>query len=226
MKQIRNERGIALAMILVLAAISLAIMTALIYMITAGTQVSGMQKRYRTALDAGVGSADLAYQFIATRGDNTVVNALNAQLSIINPAVTTSGSCTGTSSLGTPFTGLAAKLNAPTFKPDGTPNWSSACAGGSVIDSVMIIPGTSTSYDFQYDLGSSPYPVYRVYTKIVDTIEGNSGGDEGLLGKGVVTSGTGEMQVMSRPYLYSLEVNAENLSSPSERAKLSVLYQY
>ncbi|MFZ3136878.1 MAG: hypothetical protein WA126_05735 [Thermodesulfovibrionales bacterium] len=226
MKQLKNEKGIALAMILVLAAISLAIMTALIYMITAGTQVSGMQKRYRTALDAGVGSADLAYQFIATRGDNTLVNALKDQLNNytvnINSEVTTSGSCTGTSSSGTSFTGLAAKLNAPTFKPDGTSNWSSACAG----DSVMIIPGTSTSYDMRYDLGSSPYPVYRIYTKIVDTIEGNSGGDEGLTGKGVVSSGTGEMQVMSRPYLYSLEVNAENLSSPSERAKLSVLYQY
>jgi hypothetical protein len=101
-------------------------------------------------------------------------------------------------------------------------NWSTACAG----DSVMIIPGTATSYDMRYDLGSSPYPVYRVYTKIVDTIEGNSGGDEGLLGKGVVSSGSGEMSVMSRPYLYSLEVDAENLSNPSERAKLSVLYQY
>jgi hypothetical protein len=222
MKQLRNERGIALAMILVLAAVSLAIMAALIYMITTGTQVSGMQKRYRTALDAGVGSADLAYQFVATRGDSTLVSSLLTQLSIINPAVTTSGSCTGTSSLGTSFTGLAAKLNAPTFKPDGTSNWSSACVG----DSVMIIPGTSTSYDMRYDLGSSPYPVYRIYTKIVDTIEGNSGGDEGLLGKGVVSSGTGEMSVMSRPYLYTLEVDAENLSSPSERAKLSVLYQY
>ncbi|MBM4145023.1 MAG: hypothetical protein FJ240_01935 [Nitrospira sp.] len=222
MKQLRNERGIALVMILVLSAISLAIMAALIYMITVGTQLSGMQKRYRTALDAGVGSADLAYQFVATRGDTTIVSGLLTQLSLINPAVTTSGSCTGTSSLGTSFAGLAAKLNAPTFNPDGTSNWSSACAG----DSVMIIPGTSTSYDLRYDLGSSPYPVYRVYTKIVDTIEGNSGGDEGLLGKGVVSSGSGEISVMSRPYLYSLEVNAENLSSPSERAKLSVLYQY
>jgi len=222
MKQLRNERGIALVMILVLAAISLAIMAALIYMITAGTQVSGMQKRYRTALDAGVGSADLAYQFVATRGDTTLVGALLTQLSIINPAVTTSGSCCGTNTSGTYFCGststdgLAAKLNTPTT------SWSSQCAG----DSVMIIPGTTTSYDLRYDLGSSPYPVYRIYTKIVATIEGNSGGDEGLLGKGVISSGTGEMSVMSRPYLYSLEVDAENLSSPSERAKLSVLYQY
>lgn len=216
MKRIKNEKGIALAMMLVLAAIALIIMAALVYMITVGTQISGMQKRYRTALDAGVGGVDLTFQFIASRGDISITNNLSSVMSTISPALTTSGSCTGTNALGTSFTGLAAKLNAPTA------NWSSACGG----DSVMIIPGTATSYDLQYDLGASPDPVYRVYTKIVDTIEGNSGGDEGLLGKGVVSSGTGEIQVMSMPYLYTIEINAENQSNPSERAKLSVLYQY
>ena len=56
-----NERGIALVMVLILSAIALAIMAALIYMITVGTQASGMQKRYRTALEAGKGGADISY---------------------------------------------------------------------------------------------------------------------------------------------------------------------
>jgi len=76
------------------------------------------------------------------------------------------------------------------------------------------------------DLGASPYPTYRVYAKIVDTVEGNTGGEEGLLGKGVVYAGSGEISVMKIPYLYTIEVDAENATNPSERAKLSILYQY
>ena len=62
-----NEKGIALVMILILSAIALAIMAGLIYMITAGTQISGMQKRYKTALEAGKGGTDITYQLIAAR---------------------------------------------------------------------------------------------------------------------------------------------------------------
>jgi len=47
-----------------------------------------------------------------------------------------------------------------------------------------------------------------------------------LLKHGVVSSGSGEITVVSIPYLYTVEVNAENRDNPSERAKLSVLYQY
>ena len=78
----------------------------------------------------------------------------------------------------------------------------------------------------RFDLGSSPYPTYRVYSKIVDAVEGNSGGDEGLLAKGVVSGSTGEVTVMSRPYLYTLEIDAENASNPAERSKLTILYEF
>ncbi len=91
---------------------------------------------------------------------------------------------------------------------------------------MAIVPGTSTTYDMKFSLGGSLYPAYTAYAKIVDTVEGNSGGDEGLIGKGVVSSGSGEISVLSRPYLYTIEVDAENAANPSERAKLSILYQY
>jgi hypothetical protein len=54
---------------------------------------------------------------------------------------------------------------------------------------------------------------------------GNSGGDEGLLKGGVVHS-TGEINVASIPFLYTIEVDAQNQTNPAERAKLSILYQY
>jgi len=211
-----TEKGIALVMILVLSAIALAIMAGLIYMITTGTQLSGMQKRYKTAFEAGVGGADVTYQFIRLRGEPSSTTSLLTDLSTLSPVITTSGSCTGTNISGISFTGLPAKLNTPST------TWSSACN----TDSMTINPGTSTTYDLRFDLGASPFPTYRAYTKIVDTVEGNSGGDEGLLGKGVVYSGSGEVNVMSIPYLYTIEVDAENPTKPSERAKLSILYQY
>jgi hypothetical protein len=47
---LRSEKGIVLVVVLVLSAVALALMTAMIYMITIGTQISGLQKRYKTAL--------------------------------------------------------------------------------------------------------------------------------------------------------------------------------
>lgn len=193
--KLRNEKGIALVMVLILSAIALAVMAGLIYMITSGTQISGMQKRYKTALEAGKGGADVTYQLIAARG--------NPNIPGINFNQTASSTC------------LTDKLN------KSTANWTSTCD-----KSLNIIPGTTSTYDMYFDLGESPYPTYRIYSKIVDTVEGNSGGDEGLLGKGVVSAGSAEVTVVSMPYLYTLEVNAENQTNPSERAKLSILYQY
>ena len=71
------------------------------------------------------------------------------------------------------------------------------------------------------DLGA-----YRVYSKIVDTVDGNSGADEGLLKTAVVNSGSGEVTVVSVPYLYTIEVLSQATANPTERSKLSVLYQY
>jgi hypothetical protein len=220
-----TEKGIALVMILILAAIALAIMAGLIYMITSSTQISGMQKRYKTALEAGVGGTDVAYQFISLRGNSIDTASLISTFNPINPAITTSSSCTGTDASGTFFPGgtslrgFEAKLRTPST------SWSSACDK----DNMSITPSTTTSYDMRFDFGISPYPTYRVYAKIASTVEGNSAADKGLLGKGVVASsgsGSGEVTVMSVPYLYTVEMDAQNLANPSERAKLSILYQY
>jgi hypothetical protein len=214
---VRNEKGLALVMILILSAIALAIMAGLIYMITSSTQISGMQKRYKTALEAGVGGADVTYQFISLRGDSTDTLSLQNVLSTsISNAITTSSSCTGTDISGISFSGFEAKLMTPST------SWSLACNP----DNMSITPGTTTSYDMRFDLGTSPYPTYRVYAKIVSTVQGNSAADRGLGGRPVVATGSGEVTVMSMPYLYTVEMDTQNLANPSERAKLSILYQY
>lgn len=215
-----TEKGIALVMVLILSAIILAIMSGLVYMVISGTQISGIQKRYKTALEAGIGGADVAYQFIKLRGDTTSTDSFIATLGL-NSRYTTPVTCTGTDISGKPFTGLAAKLKTPTS------SWSSDCSNSLTITPLNCANTTTTqNFDMCFTLGSSPFPTYTVYSKIVDTVEGNSGGDEGLIKTGVVVSNPGEVSVKSIPYLYTIEIDAENFSNPAERAKLSVLYQY
>lgn len=109
-------------------------------------------------------------------------------------------------------TDLSAKLGNPTGA------WAAGIDNTSMID-----PAVVNTYDLRFDLGS-----YRIYSKIVDTVEGNSGADTGLIKTGVVSTGSGEVVVMSVPYLYTIEELSANQVNPSttERVKISVLYQY
>lgn len=193
--EISSQRGVALVMVLILSAISLAIMAGLIYMTTAGTQISGAQKKYKTALEASLGGADFIFQVIENRGDPLIAGW--------SYAITASDTC------------LTDKLN------NSTADWDLSCNSDMAID-----PNTATSYDFTADFGVAPQPVYRAFAKIVDTVEGNSGGDIGLTKGGVVASNSGEVTVMSIPYLYTVEVDALNANNQAERAKLSILYEY
>jgi hypothetical protein len=184
-------------MVLILSAIALAIMAALVFMLTASTQMSGIQKRYKSALEAGKGGSELVFQLIATRG-NLAPSLSNFSI----PANDVSGTnC------------MTAKLNTAT----GT--WPAECNNAMAID-----PTDLTTYDMYFELGSAP--TFGVYGKIVDTVEGNSGADLGLLKSGVVSSNSGEVTAMSMPYLYTIEVDAMNKDNPSERARYSILYQY
>jgi len=207
-----TEKGIALVMVLLLSAIALVIMAGLIYMLTTGTQISGIQKRYETASEAGMGGIDITYQLAGLRGDTSRTASFLADIAALTPAITTPAGCNGVNMSGTAYTGLAAKLNTPTTSWVGCDN------------SMVINPGINTTYDMVSTLGTGL--TYNVYSKIVDTVEGNSAGDEGLINNRVVDSNSGEIRVMSYPYLYTIEVDAENTANPSERAKFSVLYQY
>lgn len=54
-----NEQGFALVLALILSLIVLATVSALLYIITQGTSMSGYQKRYETALEGAKGGVDL-----------------------------------------------------------------------------------------------------------------------------------------------------------------------
>jgi hypothetical protein len=202
-----TEKGIALVMVLILAAISLAIMAALIYMITVSTQVSGIQKRYRTALEAGKGGASVAFQTIGAGGDP---NLGLANFSI--PSMNVGGTdC------------FTAKLNS------ATADWPKDGSGNDICStSFNIDPTQPSSYDWSFQLGSTA--AYDVYAKIVDTVNGNSSRtvDAGamLQKAGVVNANSGEVPVKSYPYIYTIEIQAVNSGNTTEKADYSVLYEY
>jgi hypothetical protein len=193
---LRNDKGIALVMVMILSLISLVTMSGLIYMITSGTQVSGIEKRYSTALEAGKSGRDIASQVFSSRGNPYSA----AQAALINFNITASSTC------------LDDKLNKATI------DW------GTCDSSLTIDPSSASTYDMTFQLGNNP--TYSVYAKIVDTVEGNSSADEGLIKTGVVASHPGEVTVMKIAYLYTIEIDSENIANPAERTKLSVLYQY
>lgn len=226
--ELSNEKGIALVMVLILSGISLAIMAGLIYMLTSGTQLSGMQKRYKTALEAGKGGNDVSYQTINLKASESEIIALI--ITNLGGAITTPASCVVANTIdplpdGTTcgdhtgdcaawaYPGLCVKLNMPT-------NCWSGC------DSTLTInppsSGDNTTYDMRFNLGN-----YRAHAKIVDTVWGNSSPSTEDLGggKGVVDSGS-EISTVHVPFLYTIEVDAQNPTNPAERAKLSVVYQF
>lgn len=156
MKILRNERGVALIFVLLLAVVALITTAGLLYIVGRGGYLSGQQKRYNTALEAGRGGVQATLQVVADRGIDT--------MGLTNVLI---GGDLGT------------KLAGPT----GT--W-----GGGVDNTSMIDPLIPATYDLRFDLGT-----YRIYSKIVDTVDGNSGADTGLLKTGVVNTGSGKSVV-------------------------------
>lgn len=200
MRLIRNEKGIALMMVMVMATISLAVMAALLYMVTIGAKMSGINKRFQTSLEAGRSGVGFIEAVVAGHGaiSNELAIAINYQLA--DPA----NSC------------LATKIRFPTTEWDtSVPN----CSRSFAID----VTNTAT-YDFSFEMGS-----YIVRSKIVDTVDGNATGQrqtgDGWTQGGVVWGKDG-IDVSYIPALHTIEMDVRNMANDSERNRLSLLFRY
>ena len=195
---VRGERGFALVTALMLTLVSLAVIGALLQMLTAGIRLSGGQKRYRTATEAAYGGAEVVVAdvipqvFQGYSGGRIVSGFLPLSLSM------PSASC------------LRQKLTL------ATADWPAACgadlSASSLPDLAMTLPSVS---------GEG----FKVSAKIVDNVPGNtdtSGID--LDGAGVAET-TSVYTPQHLPFMYRLEVAGEHPSA-SERATVSVLYAY
>jgi hypothetical protein len=75
-KPLGSERGVALVMVLVLSAIGLIVMTTVLYVLLIGTQMSGSEKRYRTAHEAALGGIDILRPIIQAQAAITIPGVL------------------------------------------------------------------------------------------------------------------------------------------------------
>lgn len=212
MKNLRNERGVALVTSLLLTLIALAMIMAILYAITWQTKLSAAHKQYKTALEAaqGGGPEIFAKQIIPEVFANVTGQRLHDKFTGID-LVPASGAC------------LQAKLG---IKTSG---WETACG----TDTNLFDPTVKSDVRMTLN-GINSNSKFNVYAKIVDTVPGNSdmsGYDEVLDGGGGVTGGSKNsssagVSPKHIPAMYRIEVQGEKQVNPEEKARLSVLYAY
>jgi hypothetical protein len=214
-----NQKGIALVLVLVIALISLALMSALIYFVTQGAKTSGYYKQYGSARDAGIGGSEIMTALLQNRGELQIPG-------IIDP--TTLADCIGfankcdcgdpdVNGVNLPDTCLCRKLCDPTV------SWVAAGCDNSF--------NTPTNPDFQCTFPGTGGANYQVSAKIIDSVMGASDiSGESLGGTGVIASNSGLIPAPPAPYLYRFEVDSvdqrrEN-APMAERSRYSVLYAF
>lgn len=179
MRQIYNNKGIALVTSLMFTVLSLVITMTLLYMIGAGIKTSGAMKRYKTVTEAAYAGADIMMKDLLSKGlsdalalnmDSTAIET-STQIAARNAAFRDSLLNTSTGYMKTLVsTGAApdisdclrAKLT--NYFSEKNKKWTAACGDNS-------LKLGSSSYDFKLNLSPTSGSPYVVYTKIVDTME-------------------------------------------------------
>jgi hypothetical protein len=217
MKAMNNEKGVALVTALMLTLVMLAICMTLLYMVTQSTKSSASQKRYSTAVAASYGGTEIIRDVIPRLlSYSSVGSALPAM--------------TGFNNIGLAFPQASSDLNCLKQKlklnpvgEDGLNAWTACSSANKTIDA-------KSKPDFTFSLnGLTPGQGYKVYSKIVNTVAGNSdmsGVDYLESGLGVAQAGGGVIAPQHFPSLFTIEVTGEKAYQAKERAELSVLYAY
>ena len=213
LKSLRNERGIALFTALLLTLFALAIVAAVLYMVTQGIQTSAASKRYKTALEASHGGLDVFTKDIITQiYTGSASSQVTSAFSSISLNFGTYSSC------------VKQKLTTPTALWDTTSG--KACGQNAKIVNPKSYPDATFTLK-----GTTSGTNYKVYTQIVDSVPGNSdrSGLGGTLGGATGTTGSATgagISPMHIPALFTIEVQGERELNPLEKSKLSVLYAY
>lgn len=221
---LRNEKGLALVMVLVLSLIALTIISTLIFMVTQGTKVSGFYKRYSTSLDAGYGGAEIVTSLVNNRGKLDITG-----LGVSFPTQCVCGFDSDPTDevyfLPSPDSCICRKLCIPPYQNDGTYNWGVAGAGACPADGASM--DAVASPDMQFNLSGTGTD-YQVSAKIVDTTLGVSdlSGEQLSCGTGTGYPCEG-FHGEPTPYLYRIEVDTRsNASNLKEKSRLSILYAF
>jgi len=203
-KLLKNQDGVVLVTALMLTLISLTIIMALMYMITQNIKQTAMHKSYKTALEASYGGSEIVIkeiipQIFQSYDNPSLITNLESSFSMISLAAPTSLTC------------LRDKFS------KSADSWDAAC-------SQHLDPKKGPDITFRLQAtGGRPY---TVYTKIVDTVVGNS--DQ----SGLQLEGEGTAQTQATitpqhfPFVYRVEIQGERSTNATEQANLSVVYSY
>lgn len=202
---LRSQQGAALITALMLTMLSLVIAMALLTMATTRTQVSASQKRYRSSLTAAQGGVELIAREIVPRlfrGDTH--DSLEEDYSLIDLRLSQSD-C------------LRQKLEL------ARGGWTSCSQAQASLDAAQA-PDASFRLS-----GLAEQKGFRVTTKIVDTVPGNSDrSGSGLLEPGDSVAGKDEViHPQHVPGMLNISVQgAREEQGVREKASLSVLYAF
>lgn len=196
--RIDNEEGIALVTSLMLTLISLAIIMSLMYLMTSSIQRTGASKRYKTALEASYGGAELVVKDLIPQILQNY-SSVAGKYSLVNLQMNTPSTC------------MNSKLRLSTSQ------WPAGC-------DTNLNPRSNP--DLQISLQGTNNQPFTVYSKIVDTVGGNTDvSGLQLEGAGVAES-VPVITPQHYPIIYRLEVQAERSINASEHSNISVLYAY
>ncbi|MCL2102951.1 MAG: hypothetical protein FWH25_02825 [Syntrophorhabdaceae bacterium] len=73
MKTLRNEKGFALGFVLILSVIGLLMTLAMMIMVSRGGYVSGQQRMFRSAVEAGMGGVESMFHILDLRGNTAAI---------------------------------------------------------------------------------------------------------------------------------------------------------
>jgi len=218
MNILREEKGVALLMVLLIATIILSVTTTMLYLLTQSTRYSGLGKRFASASEAAMAASEVYTGYIGLADTAAYRQKLHDTIGFM-PA--TSSACEST------------KLEKDTV------DWASCN------NTILIDPADPNTYDSYFDLGNYRVFAKIVYTFKGNTAPptssstGGAGAPEWIRtcvihcqGEGSKSGYAGaESQFTTpSPYTYLIEVDARRMSGgtliPEESAKLSIVYQY
>ena len=224
MRNLHNEKGIALITSLMFTVLSLVMTMALLSMVTASIRTSGAIKRSRTSTEAAYGGMDIMVKDLIT------ANFGYKDLSASNYISSMSTYMANVNSLNIPSACLQDKLKNPKSL------WQASCK-------TDVSSDAKKAFDVSFNLNAASGSPYIVYSKIVDTMDrkfivfktnsgaltrtlaGNSDTSTFVLEGGSTTEGTG-VTVPHYPYMYRIEIQAERAQNPLEKTKMTVQYAY
>jgi hypothetical protein len=199
------KKGAALITVIALVVVTSLVVATVYYFIRRGIEVTGLQKKYQTAREASLGGLDVFTKEVLPMAiGNTNLSDVVASFNTITSAQVQQGATN------TCFSDKLLKTTA---------NWDGSC-------SKTLDPKSSPDIRFTLS-GTAPARPFDVYTKIIDTVAGNSNTSGILLeGQGTAESQSGLITAQHFPYTYRMEVQSERQNDATEKANFSVLYAY